>query len=59
MPKEIKVKIGEKISEVLVRSGLAKSKREALYFIKAGAIRLIKGNPHDKTSKYNSDSPNQ
>lgn len=36
------VKPGDKFSDVLVRSGLAKSKREARYLMKAGAITLYK-----------------
>lgn len=36
------VKDGEKFSDVLMRLGWAKSKREARYLMKAGAITLYK-----------------
>lgn len=36
----IEVKVGELLVDAIVRIGFARSKREARYFIQAGAVRL-------------------
>jgi tyrosyl-tRNA synthetase len=36
----VEVKIGESLVDALIKIGFARSKREARYFITAGAIRL-------------------
>jgi tyrosyl-tRNA synthetase len=47
---------GEEVMEVLVRSGLASSKREARTFIESGAITLQNTKLQDVTAVINKES---